>query len=234
MTQFSRTEMLIGAPALSRLHAARVAVFGVGGVGGFTAEALVRAGVGSIDLIDNDTVALTNLNRQIIALHSTLGRSKVQVMAERLRDINPEVRITCHEMFYLPENADSIDLAQFDYIVDAVDTVAAKLELITRAHALGKPIISAMGAGNKLDPTKIVITDIYKTATCPLARVIRTQCKKRGIRRLKVAYSTEPALKPEETQEETSRRATPGSMSFVPSVMGLIIAGEVVRELCGL
>ncbi|MBQ7306418.1 MAG: ThiF family adenylyltransferase, partial [Clostridia bacterium] len=165
MTQFSRTEMLIGAPALSRLQAARVAVFGVGGVGGFTAEALVRAGVGSIDLIDNDTVALTNLNRQIIALHSTLGRSKVQVMAERLRDINPAACITCHEMFYLPENADSIDLSQYDYIVDAVDTVAAKLELITRADALGKPIISAMGAGNKLDPTRIVVTDIYKTAT---------------------------------------------------------------------
>lgn len=231
MDQFSRTEMLIGAPAMERLHAARVAVFGVGGVGGFTAEALVRAGVGSIDLIDNDTVSLTNLNRQLIALHSTLGRSKVQVMAERLRDINPEVHITCHEMFYLPENADSIDLSRYDYIVDAVDTVAAKLELITRSDALGKPIICAMGAGNKLDPTKIVITDIYKTDTCPLARVIRTQCKKRHIGRLKVAYSTEPALKPAETQEETSRRATPGSMSFVPSVMGLIIAGEVVKDL---
>lgn len=231
MNQFSRTEMLIGSAAMARLQAARVAVFGVGGVGGFTAEALVRAGVGSIDIIDNDTVALTNLNRQIIALHSTLGRSKVQVMAERLRDINPEVRVVCHEMFYLPENADSIDLAQYDYIVDAVDTVAAKLELITRADALGKPIICAMGAGNKLDPTKIVITDIYKTDTCPLARVIRAQCKKRHIGRLKVAYSTEPALKPAGTEEDTSRRATPGSMSFVPSVMGLIIAGEVVKDL---
>ena len=231
MEQFSRTEMLIGASALAKLRSARVAVFGVGGVGGFTAEALVRAGVGSIDIIDNDTVSITNLNRQIIALHSTLGRSKVQVMAERLRDINPQVNVTCHEMFYLPENADAIDLAQYDYIVDAVDTVAAKLELITRCYALGKPIICAMGAGNKLDPTKIVITDIHKTDTCPLARVIRTQCKKRGIRRLKVAYSTEPALKPAETQENTSRRATPGSVSFVPSVMGLIIAGEVVKEL---
>ena len=231
MNQFSRTEMLIGSAAMARLQAARVAVFGVGGVGGFTAEALVRAGVGSIDIIDNDTVALTNLNRQIIALHSTLGRSKVQVMAERLRDINPEVRVVCHEMFYLPENADSIDLAQYDYIVDAVDTVAAKLELITRADALGKPIICAMGAGNKLDPTKIVITDIYKTDTCPLARVIRAQCKKRHIGRLKVAYSTEPALKPAGTEEDISRRATPGSMSFVPSAMGLIIAGEVVKDL---
>lgn len=233
MNQFARTEMLIGAAAMERLHAARVAVFGVGGVGGFTAEALVRAGVGSIDLIDNDAVALTNLNRQIIALHSTLGRSKVQVMAERLRDINPAVQVHCHEMFYLPENADSIDLSCYDYVVDAVDTVAAKLELIVRCDALGKPLICAMGAGNKLDPTKIVITDIYKTDTCPLARVIRTQCKKRGIRRLKVAYSTEPALKPADSGEESQRRATPGSMSFVPSVMGLIIAGEVVRELTG-
>ena len=231
MDQFARTEMLIGSAAMERLHAARVAVFGVGGVGGFTAEALVRAGVGSIDLIDNDTVAPTNLNRQIIALHSTLGRSKVDVMAERLRDINPQVNVVCHEMFYLPENADAIDLSVFDYIVDAVDTVAAKLELITRADALHRPIICAMGAGNKLDPTKIVVTDIYKTDTCPLARVIRTQCKKRRIGRLKVAYSTEPALKPAGTQEESSRRATPGSMSFVPSVMGLIIAGEVVRDL---
>lgn len=231
MSQFARTEMLLGSQAMSRLHAARVAVFGVGGVGGFAAEALIRAGVGSMALIDNDTVALSNLNRQIIALHSTLGRSKVQVMAERLRDINPNAQIACHEMFYLPENADTIDLSQFDYIIDAVDTVAAKLELITRADALGVPIISAMGAGNKLDPSQIVITDIYKTATCPLARVIRAQCRKRGVRRLKVAYSTEPALHPAPTEEPASRRATPGSVSFVPSVMGLMIAGEVVRDI---
>lgn len=231
MSQFARTEMLLGSQAMCRLHVARVAVFGVGGVGGFAAEALIRAGVGGMALIDNDTVALSNLNRQIIALHSTLGRSKVQVMAERLQDINPSARIACHEMFYLPENADAIDLSQFDYIIDAVDTVAAKLELITRADALGVPIISAMGAGNKLDPSQIVITDIYKTATCPLARVIRAQCRKRGIRRLKVAYSTEPALHPAPTEEPTSRRATPGSVSFVPSVMGLMIAGEVVRDI---
>ena len=231
MNQFARTEMLIGSAAMEKLRTARVAVFGVGGVGGFTAEALVRAGVGSIDLIDSDTVSLTNLNRQIIALHSTLGRSKVQVMEARLLDINPQVQVTCHEMFYLPENADSIDLSLYDYVVDAVDTVAAKLELIIRCDVLQKPLICAMGAGNKLDPTKIVITDIYKTDTCPLARVIRAQCKKRGILRLKVAYSTEPALKPQGGQEDDGRRATPGSMSFVPSVMGLIIAGEVVREL---
>lgn len=231
MSQFARTEMLLGSQAMCRLHAARVAVFGVGGVGGFAAEALIRAGVGSMALIDNDTVALSNLNRQIIALHSTLGRSKVQVMAERLQDINPNAQIACHEMFYLPENADTIDLSQFDYIIDAVDTVAAKLELITRADTLGVPIISAMGAGNKLDPSQIVITDIYKTATCPLARVIRAQCRKRGVRRLKVAYSTEPALHPAPTEEPTSRRATPGSVSFVPSVMGLMIAGEVVRDI---
>lgn len=233
MSQFTRTEMLLGSQSMSLLHASRVAVFGVGGVGGFAAEALVRAGVGSIDLVDNDTVALSNLNRQIIALHSTLGRSKVQVMAERFADINPSAHVTCHEMFYLPENADAIDLSQFDYIIDAVDTVAAKLELITRADRLGVPIICAMGAGNKLDPTKIVITDIYQTTTCPLARVIRSQCKKRGIRRLKVAYSTEPALRPAPTEEPTCRRATPGSISFVPSVMGLIIAGEVVRDIIG-
>lgn len=233
MSQFTRTEMLLGSQSMSLLQASRVAVFGIGGVGGFAAEALVRAGVGSIDLVDNDTVALSNLNRQIIALHSTLGRSKVQVMAERLADINPSARITCHEMFYLPENADAIDLSQFDYIIDAVDTVAAKLELITRADRLGIPIICAMGAGNKLDPTKIVITDIYQTTTCPLARVIRSQCKKRGIRRLKVAYSTEPALRPAPAEEPTCRRATPGSVSFVPSVMGLIIAGEVVRDVIG-
>lgn len=233
MSQFTRTEMLLGSQSMSLLQASRVAVFGIGGVGGFAAEALVRAGVGSIDLVDNDTVALSNLNRQIIALHSTLGRSKVQVMAERLADINPSARITCHEMFYLPENADAIDLSQFDYIIDAVDTVAAKLELITRADRLGVPIICAMGAGNKLDPTKIVITDIYQTTTCPLARVIRSQCKKRGIRRLKVAYSTEPALRPAPAEEPTCRRATPGSVSFVPSVMGLIIAGEVVRDVIG-
>lgn len=233
MSQFTRTEMLLGSQSMSLLQASRVAVFGIGGVGGFAAEALVRAGVGSIDLVDNDTVALSNLNRQIIALHSTLGRSKVQVMAERLADINPSARITCHEMFYLPENADAIDLSQFDYIIDAVDTVAAKLELITRADRLGVPIICAMGAGNKLDPTKIVITDIYQTTTCPLARVIRSQCKKRGIRRLKVAYSTEPALRPAPAEKPTCRRATPGSVSFVPSVMGLIIAGEVVRDVIG-
>lgn len=231
MSQFTRTEMLLGSQAMSQLQTARVAVFGVGGVGGFAAEALIRAGVGSITLIDNDTVALSNLNRQIIALHSTLGRSKVQVMAERLRDINPHAHITCHEMFYLPENADAIDLSQFDYIIDAVDTVAAKMELITRADGLGVPIICAMGAGNKLDPSKIVLTDIYKTNTCPLARVIRTQCKKRGIHRLKVAYSTEPALHPAPVEEPTGRRATPGSISFVPSVMGLMIAGEVVRDI---
>lgn len=234
MNQFSRTEMLIGPDALQRLQAARVAVFGVGGVGGFTAEALIRAGVGAIDLVDNDTVSLTNINRQLIALHSTIGQPKVEVMARRLRDINPDAQVTCHPVFYLPENADDIDLAQFDYVVDAVDTVAAKLELIRRASALGVPVISAMGAGNKLDPGKIVITDIYRTSTCPLARVIRTQCKKLGIPRLKVAYSTEPALKPiQDAPDAGQRRATPGSMSFVPSVMGLMIAGEVVRELAG-
>lgn len=235
MHAFSRTELLLGEEGLSRLRAARVAVFGVGGVGGFAAEALIRAGVGAIDLIDNDAVSLTNLNRQIIALHSTLGRDKVDVMAERLRDINPEAAVACHKLFYLPETADQIDLTQYDYIVDAVDTVAAKLELITRADGLGVPIISAMGAGNKLDPSRIVITDIYKTDTCPLARAVRAQCKKRRIRRLKVAYSTEPPIKVPQPDSipGAPRRATPGSVSFVPSVMGLMIAGEVVRDLTG-
>lgn len=230
MNQFARTEMLIGAGAMERLAGARVAVFGVGGVGGHCAEALVRAGVGHIELIDNDTVSLTNLNRQIVALHSTLGRPKVEVMAERLRDVNPQAEVVCHPLFYLPETADAIDLSRFDYVIDAVDTVAAKLELIVRTDALGVPLICAMGAGNKLDPTRIVITDIYKTDTCPLARVIRAQCKRRQIRRLKVAYSTEPALKPAPLPDAAGR-TPPGSMSFVPSAMGLIIAGEVIREL---
>lgn len=237
MNQFARTELLIGPEGVERLHNARVAVFGVGGVGGFAAEALVRAGVGAVDLIDNDTVSLTNLNRQIIALHSTIGRDKVDVMAERLMDINPDVKIVRHKLFYLPETADAMDLSCYDYIVDAVDTVAAKLELIVRADRLGVPLICAMGAGNKLDPEKIVLTDIYKTDTCPLARVIRTQCKKRGIRHLRVAYSTEPALKPLLNAADTDapgRRAVPGSMSFVPSVMGLMIAGDVVRSIIGM
>lgn len=234
MTQFARTRLLLHQTGIDRLQAAHVAVFGVGGVGGYTAEALIRSGVGAIDLFDNDTVAVSNLNRQIIALHSTVGQYKVDVMAARARDINPDVQVQANRMFYMPENADAVDLSVYDYVVDAIDTVTAKLELVRRCDALGVPLISAMGAGNKLDPTKIVVTDIYKTSTCPLAKVMRTECRRRGIKALKVAYSTEPALTPEPTEEQTSRRATPGSTAFVPSAMGLVIAGEIVRTLCGL
>lgn len=233
MSSFSRIEMLLGRDGMQRLHAARVAVFGVGGVGGFTAEALVRSGVGAIDIFDNDTVDESNLNRQIIALHSTLGQPKVEVLRARLLDINPAVQVQVYQMFYVPENADSVDLSVYDYIVDAVDTVAAKIELAVRAEKLQVPIISAMGAGNKLDPTKIRITDIYKTEACPLARVMRHELRKRGVKGLKVAYSTEPALTPLSQPDGETRRATPGSTAFVPSVMGLIIAGQVVRDIAG-
>jgi len=230
---FSRIEMLLGEDAMERLYCARVAVFGVGGVGGFVAEALVRSGVGAIDIFDNDTVAESNLNRQIIALHSTLGLPKVEALRARLMDINPAAQVRTYQMFYVPENADSVDLSVYDYVVDAVDTVAAKIELAVRCEKLGVPLISAMGAGNKLDPTKIQVTDIYKTEACPLARVMRHELRKRGVKRLKVAYSTEPALTPLTQPDGETRRATPGSTAFVPSVMGLIIAGQVVRDLCG-
>lgn len=233
MEAFSRIEMLLGEEAIDKLQRSRVAVFGVGGVGGFAAEALVRSGVGAIDIFDNDTVSVSNLNRQIIALHSTIGKAKVDVMKARLEDINPQVKVTAWQMFYVPENADAVDLSAYDYIVDAVDTVAAKIELAVRAEKLNVPCISAMGAGNKLDPAKIEVTDIYKTSACPLARVMRRELKSRGVKKLKVAYSTEPALTPLTQPAGETRRATPGSTAFVPSVMGLIIAGQVVRELTG-
>ena len=237
MEQFARTKLLIGEAGLARLQRARVAVFGVGGVGGYAAEGLVRSGIGAVDLFDNDQVCLSNLNRQIIALHSTLGRDKVDVMAERLQDINPRARITAHKIFYLPENADSVDLSVFDYVVDAVDTVAAKLELISRTHALGVPIISAMGAGNRLDPTRLRLGDLYETSNCPLARVMRRECRRRGIEALQVAYSTEPALPhqgedaPPPADGARPRRDTPGSTAFVPPAMGMILASAVVRAL---
>ena len=249
MNQFSRTELLIGAEAMEKLHRSRVAVFGVGGVGGYVVEALARSGVGTLDLIDNDVVTLTNLNRQIIATHATLGMQKVDAAAERVRDICPEIQVNRHPCFFLPENADSFDFSQYDYVVDAVDTVTAKLELIVRCNALGVKIISAMGAGNKLDPTKLQIADIYQTSMCPLARVMRHELRKRGIPCLKVAYSTEPPHKtsddpalscryhcicpPGTVRKCTVRRDIPGSTAFVPPVMGLIIAGEIVRELTG-
>lgn len=247
MNQFGRTRLLLGEEGLEKLSRARVAVFGIGGVGAFCCEALVRTGIRSIDLFDNDCVSLTNLNRQLIALHSTIGMPKVDVMADRLRDISPEVQVTGHRMFYLPENADEVDLSRFDYVADAVDTVKAKLELITRCSALGVPIISAMGAGNKLEPGRLQVSDIYRTHTCPLARVMRSECRKRGIRKLKVVFSTEEPIRPTEDpsalrqaerlsagepeEKAAPRRDIPGSVAFVPSVMGMMMASEIIRDL---
>ncbi|MBO4251190.1 MAG: tRNA threonylcarbamoyladenosine dehydratase, partial [Clostridia bacterium] len=233
--RFSRTENLIGRPALEKLKKSRVAVFGAGGVGGYCLEALARSGVGAIDIVDNDTVAESNINRQIYALSSTVGKDKADVAKARISDINPDCAVTVHKLFYLPENADEIDLNKYDYIVDAIDTVAAKLCLIERAKSAGVKIISAMGAGNKLDPTGFKVADIYKTSGCPLARVMRLECKKRGIKDLKVVYSDEKAVKPvsepETGDDNCKRRSVPASIAFVPSVMGLIIAAEVVKDL---
>ena len=237
MNPFARTELLLGAEAMARLASARVAIFGIGGVGGYVAEALARSGVGALDLFDDDAVSLTNLNRQIIATRDTLGRPKVEVMVERIAAIAPDCRATPHRLFYMPDTADGVDLARYEYIVDAVDTVAAKLELAVRAVALGVPIISAMGAGNKLDPTRLTVSDIYKTSVCPLARVMRRELRKRGVKKLKVAWSTEPPAPPRGALAEEPgahpRRSVPGSTAFVPSAMGLVIAAEVVRDLCG-
>ena len=227
--RLSREALLLGDDAVERLGQRRVAVFGVGGVGGYTVEALARAGIGALDLIDPDRISESNMNRQLIAGLDTLGQLKVEALARRLAQIAPDCRVTCHPLFYLPENADSLDLRCYDYVVDAVDTVSAKLELAVRCQALGIPLISAMGAGNKLDPSRFVITDIYKTQTCPLARVMRRELRKRGVRALQVCYSTEEALQPRQADGTPSR--TPGSISFVPSVAGLMLAGEVVRRL---
>ena len=231
---FSRTALLLGEEALKKLESCRVAVFGVGGVGGHCVEALARSGVGALDLIDSDTVSLSNLNRQIIALHSTLGQYKVDVASERIHDINPECKVTVYRIFYLPETREQFDFGAYDYIVDAIDTVGGKLALAEQAQAAGTRIISAMGAGNKLDPTRFEVADIYETSVCPLARVMRVECRKRGIRRLKVVYSREvpqtPAVAPDE-EKVGSRRSVPGSVAFVPSVAGLILAGEVIRDL---
>ena len=231
-----RSALLLGEENIERLQGAKVALFGVGGVGGFTAEALARAGVGSFLLVDNDKVSVSNINRQIIATWDTVGQSKVEVMRQRILSINPKANVECRECFFLPENADTFDFGAYDYVIDAVDTVTAKLEIIQRAKAVGTRVISSMGAGNKLDPTKFVVTDIYQTSVCPLAKVMRRELKKRGVESCKVVYSTEEALKPRTeylSQEDLdSRRAVPGSLSFVPSVAGLIVAGEVVRDLC--
>ena len=233
MEQFSRTISLVGQSAFDRVHQARVAVFGVGGVGGYVCEALVRSGIAEIDLFDRDDVSISNLNRQIIALHSTIGQDKVDAMAARLKDINPHVRVNCRKMFYLPTNADEIDLSVYDFVVDAVDTVAAKLELAHRCEQGGIRFISAMGAGNKLDPSCLRIADITKTSVCPLARAMRVSCKKKGIRHMTVAYSLEPMHPPVQpiAEESGRRKDIPGSTAFVPGAMGLLIASHVVRTL---
>ena len=236
MNQFSRTELLVGKDAMDKLHHAKVAVFGIGGVGGHVTEALARSGVSALELIDNDTVSLTNINRQIVALHSTIGKPKVEVMAARIADINPDAEVTCRQCFFLPENAHEFDFSQYDYVVDAVDTVAAKIAIIMAAKAAGVPVISSMGAGNKMDPAAFQVADIYKTSVDPLARVIRQAMKKRGVKNLKVVYSTELPLEAIGSTEETvapGRRALPGSTAFTPSVAGLIIASEVIKDLVG-
>ena len=224
----------MGKAGLEKLSLARVAVFGVGGVGGFAVEALARSGVGALDLIDNDTVCLTNLNRQIIATHASLGRPKTEVAAERIRDINPNCSVHTHQTFYTPETAGQFDFSEYDYVVDAIDTVTGKIALVMQAQAAGTPIISSMGAGNKLDPAAFEVADIYKTSVCPLARVMRRELKKRGVKHLKVVYSKEQPITPMQTEEEVepNTRRAPGSVAFVPSVAGMILAGEVIRDLC--
>ncbi len=232
LNQFSRTEMLFGKKAMQKLASARVAVFGIGGVGGYVVEALARSGVGALDLIDNDTASLTNINRQIIATLETVGKYKVDIAAQRVKEINPDCAITAHKIFYLPETACEIDFINYDYVVDAIDTVAGKLAIIEKAHNCGVRVISCMGTGNKTDPTAFRVADINQTSVCPLARVMRRELKKRGITALKVVYSREEPLKPLENSGEASqRREIPASCAFVPSVAGLIIAGEVIKDL---
>ena len=247
LNQFSRTELLLGKEAMDKLQNSRVAVFGIGGVGGYVCEALVRSGIGAFDLIDDDKVCLTNLNRQIIATKKTVGQYKTEVMRDRILEINPKAEVIIHNCFYLPENADDFDFSEYDYVVDAVDTVTAKLELIMRAKESGTPVISSMGAGNKLDASAFRVEDIYKTKVCPLAKVMRRELKKRGVKKLKVVYSEEQPIRPVEDMaiscrshcicppgakhKCTERRDIPGSVAFVPSVVGLIIAGEVVKDL---
>lgn len=257
MNEFSRTELLIGAEALGRLQRARVAVFGIGGVGGYVCEALVRSGVGHFDLVDMDTVSITNINRQIIATHKSIGRYKTEVMRERMLDINPGADVRICNCFFLPENAGEFPFEEYDYVVDAVDTVTAKLAIIERARRAGVPVISSMGAGNKMDASRFQVADIYQTKVCPLAKVMRRELKKRGVEKLKVVYSEEEPIKPVVRQEGSQlnmeenrktklesvpgpqtemppagRRSVPGSVAFVPSVAGLILAGEVVKDLC--
>lgn len=249
LNQFSRTQLLLGEDAMKRLSEAKVAVFGIGGVGGYVVEALVRSGVRSFVLVDDDKVCLTNINRQIIATRKTVGKYKVEVMKERILEINPDAEVEMHKCFFLPENAGDFSFQDYDYVVDAVDTVTAKLQLVMQAKEVGVPVISCMGAGNKLDPTKFEVSDIYKTSVCPLAKVMRRELKKRGVKKLKVVYSKEIPTRPIEdmsiscrtncicppgaAHKCTERRDIPGSLAFVPSVAGLIIAGEVIKDLAG-
>ena len=230
--QFFRTQLLLGEDGMKKLHEARVAIFGIGGVGGYVAEALARSGVGSFVLVDSDTVSESNINRQIIATYSTVGMSKTDVMKERILDINPDADVEVRKCFYLPENADEFDFSRYSYVVDAVDTVTAKIEIIMRAKESHVPVISSMGAGNKLDPTKFQVADIYRTSVCPLAKVMRHELRKRGVKELKVVYSTEePVIHTGEEETVKQNRPAPGSVAFVPSVAGLIIAGEAVKDL---
>lgn len=240
INEFSRTELLLGKEAMNELQNAHIAVFGIGGVGGYTAEALVRSGVGKIDIIDNDKVSLTNINRQIYATHDTVGMYKTDVAKQRMISINPNVQVTAYNIFYTPETANNFDFSKYDYVIDAIDTVTGKIQLAAEAEKYNVPIISSMGAGNKLDPTAFEVSDIYKTSVCPLARVMRQQLKKRGIKKLKVVYSKEIPIIPKEYLNDQmekagelseKRRQIPGSIAFVPSVAGLIIAGEVIKDI---
>lgn len=232
LNQFSRTALLLGDEGIKKLAAARVAVFGLGGVGGHACDALARSGVGALDLIDNDTVSVTNINRQLFAALSSVGRYKVDIAAEHIADINPDAMIRTYKTFYLPETASQFNFGSYDYIIDAIDTVTGKLTLIEKADRAGVPVISSMGAGNKLDPTAFEVSDIYKTSVCPLAKVMRRELKQRGIKKLKVVYSKEiPVVPRQSCEEESSKQQIPGSCAFVPSVAGLIIAGEVIKDL---
>ena len=247
LNQYSRTELILGKDAMQKLWNSRVAVFGIGGVGGFTVEALVRSGIGAIDIIDDDKICLTNINRQIYATRKTVGKYKVDVAAERITEINPDIKVTTYRTFYTPETAGEFDFSLYDNVVDAIDTVTGKLALVQKAADANTPIISSMGAGNKLDPTKFEVADIYKTSVCPLAKVMRSECKKRGIKKLKCVYSKEIPITPIESEENSckqncicppgskrtcaARNQVPGSNAFVPSVVGLIMAGEVIKDL---
>ncbi len=228
---FIRTELLLGEDGVAALQQAKVAIFGIGGVGGYVAEALARSGVGAFVLVDRDVVSISNINRQIIATTRTVGKPKAELMRERILEINPETSVEVYNCFFLPENAVDFDFASYSYVVDAVDTVTAKLEIVMCAGKAGVPVISSMGAGNKLDPTRFEVADIYETSVCPLARVMRRELKKRGVERLKVVYSREEALTPKRILSDESKRVIPGSVAFVPSVAGLILAGEVVKDL---